>query len=47
VTCEWLVVALVVLHEIGKAGTHALRDKDWARTELIPGLALSERWFRG
>jgi len=37
-----LVLAIVVLHEVGKAGTHALREAPWARKPLIPGLALSD-----
>jgi hypothetical protein len=36
------VLALVLLHNVGKAGTHALRYAAWARQPLIEGLPISD-----
>ena len=35
-------LVLVLLHEAGKAGTHALRDRQWARQPLVPDLPISD-----
>ena len=37
-----IVFLIVVLHELGKAGTHAVRDRPWARRPLVADLALSD-----
>lgn len=37
-----LVLALIVLHEAGKALTHSARDAKWARRPLLPGLAITD-----
>jgi|GEM_PF-4777957 len=41
-THQLVPLMFVLLHEAGKSGTHALRDRQWARRPLIPGLPISD-----
>ena len=42
---DWLALAVLLAHDVGKAGTHALRavtTSSRARRPLLPGLAISD-----
>ena len=43
-TIEVYTLAALLLHEAGKAGTHALRDQAWARRPLVEGLPITDAY---